>query len=93
MLHTYLDLSTEHLTPETMDTLMVGPRYTSWPAMSIGRYAQGMFATVPTIEQNLETLPPDLAVVMGLCQDLGITVVRFDAGGAHCGQLPTYEWK
>ena len=87
-IHTYLDLSTGHLTAATRDKLDYTP-HPEWPAMSIASYEFGWFLTVPV--EDLHLLPDDLCVVMRLAKDLGIAVVRFDADGDVHQVLPYYQ--
>jgi hypothetical protein len=101
MIHTYLDLTTAHLSRETMDQLSnyeqgcaVGM---GWPAMSIAPYEYGAFVTVPPDDEDedrvaMDALPEDLACVLAHARKIGVYVVRFDADGDFLEDLPTYEW-
>lgn len=100
MILTYLDLSTGHLTQDTMDRighaadLERDGRYNpdGWPAMSIGCYRHGVFLTVPDPdEQNLFGVPRDLFNVLRYAQDMGIPLLRFDGDARAVPGLPLYE--
>lgn len=96
MLHTYLDLSTSHVTERTEQQLpqaAAGFRI-GWPALTIAPYAHGYFITVPDPlpGTDLSALPEDLAQVLAYARGLGAAVVRLDADGETTDQLPTYDW-
>lgn len=89
----YLDLSTGHLTKETMDNLSYDTGRHGWPAMSIASYAYGAFVTVPDFkEADCSNLPDDLRAVLRHAYDEGCELVRFDADGEERDDLPTFEW-
>lgn len=95
MIHSYLDVSTEHITRGTMAKLESGSSHLyGWPAMSIANYEYGCFVTVPldTEPEQWEALPPDLAKVLDYARKLGAILVRFDAEGEPAHKLPTYDW-
>lgn len=99
MIHTYLDLSTAHITKDTADALdMVGNDgiVLGWPAMTIAPYEYGTFVTVPPLMPDdpgyHDRLPPDLRLVLDHARALGAYVVRFDADGDTVAELPTHDW-
>lgn len=99
---TYLDLSTGHLSKQTMELLeragdrtQVATETAKWPAMTIAAYAHGMFVTVPDPDVSYAQygeMPSDLADVVHHAQVNGINLLRFDSDGDWIKGLPTFEW-
>lgn len=100
MIHTYLDLSTDHLAQETMrqlNELTAGDRLQlGWPAMTVAPYEYGAFVTVPDPNHvplaQYGNTPTDLAAVLHYAQRLGIHLLRFDSDGDEIDNLPTHDW-
>lgn len=89
MIHTYLDLSTGHVTKDEMDAIdhSVGD---ALPV--VATYKFGAFLHVP--DDDCEDLAPYPAVraVVELARSLGVTLVRLDADGPEVPGLKTYDW-
>lgn len=104
MIGAYLDLSTGHLTQETMDKLAVGriAHLSGWPAMTIATYDHGAFVTVPSDaeQEQWDALPADLRAVFdyAIAQFTGapgqqvIQVLRFDSDGDQIDGLEYHDW-
>ena len=76
-----LDLSTGHLTQETLNN----------PTRHlIAEYKYGAIFYVPeTVSEDCE---PDLAVVLKFAQQHGCDLVRFDSIDEVIDELPYFEW-
>lgn len=81
---TYLDLSTVHLQPSTLNT---APH----PCYLIAHYPEGAFFYVPSDDLDPDT-PPELAFILGYAKGLGCTIVRFDADSEKIEGLPVFDW-
>jgi len=94
-MHTYLDLSTLHVPPRTLETLARaavgssagGPVY---PAITIAPYGRGLFFTVPQPGDDALTMPDDLAGLIAFARAAGARVVHVHADGGHVAALPSY---
>lgn len=100
-IHTYLDLSTGHVSHATMKWIEIaGLGFAAdtegWPPMTIATYEHGCFITVPDLERldagNMETLPRDLANVLIYAFAHGARLVRLDSDGDRIETLPYYDW-
>lgn len=106
MKKTYLDLSTGHLSRDTMNLLdKAGYQYwhavnqrlpDTWPAMSLGQYPHGYFITVPNIDdadviEQLKAVPQDLRCCLLFAASEGAELIRFDADGYVDGDLPWFQ--
>ena len=101
MIHTYLDLSTGHLTEATRDLLdraagdlsLSRGTINGWPAMSIAACPNGWFMTVPYEfdPHQWRALPQDLGTVLSYARRNNVTLVRFDSDGDTVADLPFYE--
>lgn len=81
----YLDISTAHVTRETMDQASLNPYF-------IAEYEYGAFFYVPDGEDIAEDTRPDLAAVLQFAKDNDCTLVRFDCDGGSFAELETYDW-
>lgn len=102
MIYTYLELSTGHLTRETLDALEAAndkPAWMvreDWPAMTIANYAYGVFITVPNLSDidvagQVKTLPYELAGCLAHAHAKGIHLLRFDSEGDEIDGLPVFD--
>ena len=103
MIHSYLDLSTEHITQETLQRLSgLNRDRKGWPTMTIADYDNGCFVTVPPSDTNehggktefttWEHMPEDLVKVLRYAAKSGAILVRFAGDGDSTDDLPTYIW-
>jgi hypothetical protein len=87
----YLDLSTAHVSPETMEWIC-----SDSCLHLIAEYKHGAFVYVPTNlnRQGLEDdmVPGDLIDVLGYAHEKGCAIVRFDSDGDTIKELPTHDW-
>lgn len=89
-IYQYLDLSTSHISKETMDLLSTGNKYLG---ITIATYEYGAFISVPDFtEDSPEDLPEDLKNILMHANDLGCFVVRLDSDGNFANGLPVYDW-
>lgn len=87
MIAKYLDISTTHLTKETVDGL--GPD--KWPYSY--PYEEGVFITVSDDDSTLmNQLPADLQTLLKYALDHNIQLLRLDRDAEEIGALPKYEW-
>jgi hypothetical protein len=96
MILQYLDVSTSHVTRDTMQLLSWGTLPLGMPAMTVASYEYGAFVSVPEelalASPEGQALPADLLEVLQAARTLGCDVVRLDADGAQMDALPTYLW-
>ena len=76
----YLDLSTAHLTDETLNDPV---------HHHIADYEEGLFFYVP--EEIDDECPSDLAIVLEYAKINACAIVRFDADGDVIDALPVFE--
>lgn len=76
----YLDLSTGHLTAETI----------KFPMYMVADYEYGCFVYVPPeIDADCQE---DLKTVLEYAKRHACTLIRFDSDADAIASLPTYEW-
>lgn len=96
--HTYIDMSTSHVSAGTMLLLEHGIKPVGWPAMTIAPYEYGVFVTVPPRPDDDEgeeawlDLPSDLAAVLLFARAQDAYVVRLDADGDQVDGLDVFDW-
>lgn len=86
-IHQYLDLSTAHITPETLI-------HNKCHRYLLADYEYGAIFRVPPIELLLEDpdIPSDLEVILCYASCAGCYMVRFDADAPIIETLPQYAW-
>ena len=87
MVGKYLDICTSHLTPETIDDLVME----NIENVASYDYDEGTFIVVPD-EFEVSTIPIDLARLFDYARQNGITLIRLDRDGEEIEELPIYEW-
>lgn len=89
-IYQYLDLSTSHISKETMDLLTTGTKYLG---ITIATYEYGAFISVPDFTEHFPAdLPEDLKSILMHANDLGCFVVRLDSDGNLANGLLVYDW-
>ena len=86
MIAKYLDISTRHLMPETIESLNPG----RWPYSY--RYNEGVFITVDELNYP-DGLPEDLKILIQYAKEHDVWLIRLDCGAEEAEDLPTYEWE
>ncbi|MCL8382077.1 DUF5983 family protein [Xanthobacter aminoxidans] len=89
MLRTFLDLSTEHMKPETAHNLDVTP-IAEW-SVAGGRTGHGYF--IYAHDEDDGSIPPDLWAVMCFARERGAEYILFDCDAATVEGLPTFDWE
>lgn len=89
MIGKYLDISTAHLTPETIDNLVMQ----NVKDVTSFDYPEGQFIVVPDRFSNALDVPRDLMKVFNYAKEQGISLIRVDRDGEEISELPTYEWE
>ncbi|HDR9174327.1 hypothetical protein [Burkholderia vietnamiensis] len=86
----YLDVSTGHVTAETMDWFDDG----KCSALTVAPYTYGAFVSVPFAASDIDDVecPEDLKTVLKFARNLGCDVIRFDADADTLVELPRYTW-
>lgn len=79
----YLDISTRHISPETLNGGSVHHH--------IADYEAGAFFYVP--DEIDEDCPRDLGKVLEYAKTNGCSIVRFDGDADTVDTLPFYEWE
>lgn len=89
--YTYLDISTGHISRDTMDFLesIAG---TNAIHQTVAEYEYGCFVSVPDEPDYHEDVPADLRQVLDFARAKGCFIVRFDADGEHYADLPSFNW-
>jgi hypothetical protein len=84
----YLDLSTSHLTMETLSWLSQNPQ-----SLVVANYSKGVFVGVPALKDiNFDKsadIPSDLQYILNYAVSCGCSLVRFDARTDRSPDLPT----
>ncbi|TAL80709.1 MAG: hypothetical protein EPN77_19415 [Candidimonas sp.] len=92
----YLDLSTQHVTKQTMAWLCKGPNAaTAGLGATIAPYQYGVIVGIPSDIPDLTAIddvecPEDLKVILRFGRSIGCDLVRLDQDAALSGQLPIY---
>lgn len=89
MLRTFLDLSTEHMKPETAD-MLEKTEWKDWP-VSGSRTAHGFFIYAHDSDDG--SIPADLWTVMCFARECGADYILFDCDAATVVGLPTFDWE
>lgn len=89
---TYLDVSTAHVTEETMNVLKSLAVSGGIQGHSLAVYDLGAFITVHEDCEHADAIPADLRSVMDFAASKGCYVVRLDASGNEYEELKTYDW-
>ena len=86
MIQNYLDISTAHLTADTM--------ITNKPHLFlVADYEEGAFYWVPPYDfDDWASCPDDLRTVLHFARSVGVTLVRVDADAPTTDHLPKYDW-
>lgn len=86
----YLDLSTGHVSKETM----TGLSNSSCTGITIANYDYGVFVSVPGEDEGIDELecPEDLKVVLRFAKAEGCHLVRFDSDAGTVPNLPSFDW-
>lgn len=84
----YLDISTCHLSKETLDGLQPDKWPYSYP------YDEGVFITVCDDDDNfMDNLPKDLQILIKYAWNNQIHMIRLDRDAVEIKELPRYDWK
>lgn len=86
----YLDLSTCHVSEETMHSLDVA----ACSGLTIAPYEYGAFVSVPSESSDIDDMdcPNDLKQVLRYARSEGCDVVRFDQAAGILADLPYFDW-
>lgn len=90
----YLDLSTGHLSEETMDWINeASPNRSHCSGLSIAPYEYGAFVSVPGEGDSIDDLEcsEDLKEVLRFAMGQGCDVVRLDADAGYLSELPMFS--
>jgi hypothetical protein len=87
----YLDISTAHISQETMDFLNKHAG-TNDLGLMIASYEYGVWVNVPGEAERDTPVPADLRAVLEFAKTNGCSIVRFDTEGETCESLQAYDW-
>ena len=87
-IHKYCDISTIHLTQNTIDNLVME----NIEGIVSYDYPEGMFIVVPPKDLEPEDIPQDLKILIKNAREQDITLIRLDRDAKECDGLPTYNW-
>lgn len=92
MTRMYIDICTSHLTPTTIDELVME----NVPYVTGYTYEEGMFIVVPEKENVIESrnnIPKDLWKLFEYAWNNYVTLIRLDRDAEECYEiLPVYKW-
>lgn len=89
-----LTISTGHVKESTLDLLEKEPVANNFPDIAVyekSEYGFILYLTGEELEDRLDQLPSDLALVVGFALDAGCKVLCLDCDGDQLEELPFYD--